>query len=118
MATALSSSVVTRNTANGLDLAAAGTAADVAGNTFTNDGTTLLRFKNTNAATRTATVTFASQAIDGSTLTNPTGKSYTIPLTTGDRLCGPFPVVTYGTNPLITYDAVSNLSVTVIQPAI
>jgi len=59
-------------------------AADQAnGNYFVHPGgTILLHVKNTNAATRTLTIT-TTQTVDGLAITNPT---YIIPATTGDKM--------------------------------
>lgn len=116
--TALSSTSLTRNVTDGVNLAAALTAVDgTNGNNFSNDGTTLLRVKNGSAGAITVTVKFASQAVDGATLVNPIGKTYSIPATTGDRLMGPFPVVTYGSTVEVTFSSGTTVTAAVYQPA-
>lgn len=113
-ATALTSTTQSRTVSNGVDLTAAGTAVDsVNDNTFQNDGTTLLRVRNTNAATRTLTVCFASQSVDGIALPSSPdtrGQTYVIPATTGDRLIGPFPVSIYGTTVTLKWTAATNVN--------
>ena len=90
-ATAVAPVTVSRNVANGVDLTAALTAADATnGNSFVNDGTTLLRVKNGSGSPVTVTVHFQgtlTPAVDGVTLTGTSaGKQYSVPATTGDRL--------------------------------
>jgi hypothetical protein len=86
------------------------------GDAIPNNGKVLLHFKNTNAAARV--VTFATQAtVDGQAVADPT---LTVPLTSGDKMIGPFPPSIYNdANGLLqlTYDAVTNLSVAVIRIA-
>jgi hypothetical protein len=116
MPTALTATTVSRNVTDGLDLAGMTLdAADATDNTFQNDGTTLLRVKNSNAATRTLTVAFANPTPDGVAI-SPQGKQYVIPATTGDRLIGPFPVATYGTTVTLKWSAVTNVTVKPLQP--
>lgn len=87
------------------------------GDTFTNDGKTILRFTNTNGSARN--VTIAPKV----TATVPYGsyKTYTInvPATSGDVVAGPFEPSIYNdpaTNKVsMTYDAVTNLSVYAIS---
>ncbi len=89
--------------------------ADVAGNTVPgNDGRIFLHFKNTNAATRTVTIDIpvlvAGQAV--------TDLAAIIPLTTGDKMVGPFPpsVFNQADDSLsLTYDAVPGLTVAAIR---
>src|ERR1700757_4565068 len=69
------------------------------GNSVVNDGNTLLRLTNTNAATFTAVVA-QLLGVDGNA---PGSKSYVVPATTGDLTVGPFPVSIYGSVLSITY---------------
>lgn len=85
-------------------------AADVAGDTVPNDGRTILHYKNTNAATRTVTVAGGLCNYGGS------HNSVTVVgATTGDELIGPFSVARFGSTLVITYDAVTNLTVAPIR---
>jgi len=53
---------------------------------FLNDGNTFLQFKNTNGATRTATLVTPA-TVRGVAIENPT---VVVPITTGDKMIGPF----------------------------
>ena len=82
-------------------------AADVAGDTFVNDGKTFFELKNTNASPRVAT-------IDSTAVCNygfDHNVAVTVPATTGNKVVGPFPVSRFGTTVTVTYDAVANLTV-------
>jgi hypothetical protein len=113
-ATALTSVVVNRTVANGVDLTAALTAADgTNGNTFANSGDTLLRVKNASGSPVTVTVAFAA-AVDGQTVA---ARTYSIPATTGDRLLGPFPPALFGTSPTVTFSSGTSVTVAAFEPS-
>lgn len=67
--------------------------------TVSNDGNTVLHFRNTNVATYTATVAVRG-TVDGLT---PSGRSYIVPATTGHIIVGPYPVAQYGSTLRVTY---------------
>lgn len=116
--TNIAATSLTRNVSNGVNLAAALTAVDaVEGNNFANDGHTLLRVKNTDASSKTVTVKFVNQKVDGVTLADPIGKTYTIPSNTGDRLIGPFPVNLYGSTVEVEFSNSTGTTAAVYQPA-
>lgn len=116
VATPLSSTTVARSVTDGVNLAAAGVAVDSANdNSFQNDGSTLLRVKNAGGGACTVTVCFAQGNVDGTTIA-PLGKQYSVPATTGDRLIGPFPVVTYGTTVTVKYSTGTSVTAYVYQP--
>jgi hypothetical protein len=90
-------------------------AADVAGDTFPNDGKTFLHYKNTNAATRTVTANSirpCDQGFDHN-------ETCVVGATTGDEMMGTFPPSRYNdpTTGLVgvTYDAVTNLTVAALR---
>lgn len=113
-ATQLTSVNVNRVVANGVDLAAAMTAADGAnGNSFANSGDTLLRVKNASGAPITVTIAYASP-VDGQTVPS---RTYSIPATTGDRLLGPFPVALFGSNPTATVSAATSVTLAALEPS-
>lgn len=84
------------------------------GDAFPNDGRTFIQLKNTNAANRTVTV--ATQVtVDGKAVAD---DAIVIPLTSGDKMIGPFPPDIYNdANGLVqlTYDAVTNLTVAAVR---
>lgn len=77
-------------------------AASASGDSFPNDGRTLLHVKNTNAAARTVTVTSQKTASPGLT---PANNAVSVPATTGERFIGPF-------DPTIWNDVNGNLQIT------
>ena len=89
-------------------------AASAGGDSFPNDGGTLLHFKNTNAAARN--VTIATQiTVDGKAVADDV---INIPATTGDKMVGPFPSGIYNDvngRVQLTYDAATNLTVAVMR---
>lgn len=92
----------------GKALTDAGTAGDATNHhEFTNNGSTILRVKNTNAATRDVTLNIARTVDDRV----PAARVVTVAATTGDVLIGPFPVADYGT--LATFNLSADAGVTV-----
>ena len=69
-----------------------------ASDTFANDGYTCLLIKNGHSSDCTVTAAIM-RTVDGVT---PTGKSITVPATTGEKLFGPFPPTDYGSTVTIT----------------
>lgn len=90
-------------------------AADVAGDTFPNDGRTFLHYKNSNAATRTATVNSIRPCDQGFDHND----AVLVGATTGDEMAGPFDPARYvdPTTGLtsVTYDAVPGLTVAALR---
>lgn len=84
------------------------------GDSFPNNGRTMLHFKNSNGATRTVTV--ASQASfpadSGRAAQN---LAAVIPATTGDKMIGPFPPEIWGESVNLTYSADAGLTVAVVS---
>lgn len=92
MATALTPTPVSRA---GVTIAPA--AGDVAGNTFPNDGNTVLVVQNSGASPYNLTLNFAVQ-VDGQTVT-----AKTVAVSTGAYMAiGPFPVDKYGSTVSVT----------------
>ena len=100
-------------------------ASDAAGDSFVNDGNTVFVVENSNAATRTLTVTAQVTTTDkagfGRTLTVP-NQVATIAATTGRTILGPFPKAYEDANGrvTVTYSAVTNVTVAAvrIRPAV
>lgn len=89
-------------------------AAAGGGDSFPNDGHTFVQFKNTNAAARNVTIV-TQITVDGKAVADDV---INVPLTTGDKIVGPFPSGIYNdVNGLIqmTYDAATNLTVGVFR---
>jgi hypothetical protein len=89
-------------------------AADVAGDTFPNDGRVILHYKNVNAAPRTATVDSVRPCDQGVDHNAPV----TIAATTGDEMVGPFDPARFNNASnlvSVTYDAVPGLTVAAIR---
>lgn len=89
-------------------------AADVAGDLVPNDGKVFLHFKNTNAATRTATVNSVKPCDQGFDH----NEAILVAATTGDEMCGPFDPARFNdANGMlsVTYDAVTNLTVAAVR---
>lgn len=87
----------------------AGVAASVGGDTFTNTGKEVLRFRNASAGTLYAyfatPATMDGLAVSDRSLTLAAGAEIAI---------GPFPRYIYGTTVAITYSAVTSLTVAVL----
>ena len=69
-----------------------------ASDTFANDGMTFLEITNGHSSDCTVTAAI-TRTVDGVT---PTGKSITVPATSGRKWFGPFPVNDYGSTVTIT----------------
>lgn len=93
-------------------------AADVAGDTFSNDTSEeiFLHVKNGDASPHTVTVTaiVASRVIPGLGTVTKADSSTAIPAGE-DRFIGPFPFTAYGSSPDITYDDVTSVTVAVLR---
>lgn len=101
---------------DGADIASLQSPDGTNGNKFKNNpGKTMVRLKNTNAATRT--VTFETPGtIRGLAIGD---LAVVVPANTGDILVGPFPPEFHqpGTSDIfMSYSAVTNLTVDVIEP--
>jgi hypothetical protein len=66
-------------------------AANADGYALPGDGRTWIEVKNTNGATRTVTIDIPG-VVDGLVVTD---KAVVVPITTGDKIIGPFPPATY-----------------------
>ncbi len=112
MATALTVQQIVRS---GSGLTPTYTPADGTGNTVPgNDGRIFLHFKNTNAATRTVTINTPGQVV-GLDIADLTA---TIPITSGDKMVGPFPPAVFNQaddSLSITYSAVADRTVAAIR---
>lgn len=90
-------------------------AAVAASDTFVPDSDTFIHVLNTNAATRTVTVTSARTASGGRVITSPVG---TVAATTGSLMMGPFPASDYAdpTTGLatVTCSVTTNVTIAVI----
>jgi hypothetical protein len=89
-------------------------AAAVAGDQFLNDGRTFIQLKNTNGSTRTVTIA-TSGTISGRAIAD---DAVVIPVTTGDKMIGPFPQGIYNdANGYVqlTYSAVTDLTIAVVK---
>ena len=86
------------------------------GDSFTPGADVFLHVKNTNAATRTVTITAPRDVMGAVAMGDP---AVVVAATTGDNMIGPFPADIFGdpTDGLadITYSAVTNLSIAVFQ---
>lgn len=85
-------------------------AADAAGDTWANDGTSRLRVKNASAASINVTIDSVytcSHGFDHDVVVAvPAG---------GEREIGPFPTDRFGTSPDITYSAAASVTVAVVK---
>lgn len=97
-------------------LAATYDAAAAGGDSFVNDGRTFLHVKNGDASPHTATVA----AVQGTTrkpgfgeLTK--GNASVQVAAGGEAFLGPFPTIAFGSQPDITYDAVTSVTVAVLR---
>ena len=91
-------------------------ACNAGGDTFTPGSDVFLHVKNTNAATRTVTITAPGEVIAGVAKGDP---AVVVAATTGDNMFGPFPSQHFA-DPAdsladITYSAVTNLTIAVFQ---
>jgi hypothetical protein len=94
-------------------------AASNGGDTFVNDGSNqqFLHFYNANVgATRLVTITAEVATTDkaGFPTLNVPNIAVTIPIS-GEKMIGPIPKQAYGTNPAITYDDESDLTVALLK---
>ena len=81
----------------GADLSATGlTNAGASGDTFTAGSNVYLRVKNTKASAVTVTVTPTTGSGPAGTTVGPLALVPQVPLTSGDRLYGPFPAYPFG----------------------
>lgn len=92
-------------------------AAAGGGDTFTPDADTYLRVKNASAGV--ITVTVVTPRTDGAG--NPVADTtFTVPITTGDVIAGPFPAEVYADPNTglanITYSGVTSLTIAVLKP--
>lgn len=88
-------------------------AADVAGDTFANDGNTLFHVKNGSGGPLVVTVAAASPCNHGFEH----DVVVSVPAT-DERIIGPFPVQRFGRTVSVTYSGVTTLTVAAIQPAV
>lgn len=70
-----------------------------ASDTLVNNGNSFLHVKNGNAGNCTVTITATTSCSQG-TLHDAVA---IVPLTTGDRMIGPFPINRFGSAPVVTY---------------
>lgn len=93
---------------------ASGAAASAGGDTFTNDGMTMLLAKNASGGAITITIA-VGQTVDGQTVTS---KTVSVPASQ-TMLIGPFPLAIYTDpatgNVAFTYSAVTSLTVKAIK---
>lgn len=91
-------------------------AAVAASDTFVPDADTFVFVKNTNAATRTVTVTAQTTAPGGLVITSPVG---TVGATTGELMMGPFPANMYANSSTglatVTCSVTTNVSIAVCR---
>lgn len=87
--------------------------AAAAGDTFNNTGTEVLHIKNSGGTARTVTVP-ATKACSHGYLHD---ASVSVPITTGDRFLGPFPLDQFGTTPNINYSSPTGLTISVLKVA-
>src|SRR6478736_1945942 len=88
-------------------------AANAGGDTFQNDGRTLLRYKNTSGAPITVTVDDPTSVLAGAQAFNP-DVQFVVPATTGDVTIGPFPPARFGDVLAVTYSGVTSLTVAAV----
>lgn len=97
-------------------LVAAYTAADSGGDTFVNDGKTLLHLKNTDGSPTTVTVTAESSSLEVpgyGTVTK--ADAVTVQAATTEEFLGPFPVIAFGRVCAVGYSSVTALTVAVVR---
>ena len=90
--------------------------ADVGGDTFDNDGRTILHIKNGDASPMTATVAalVSSTEKPGFGTLAKADAAITVSAT-DDGFLGPFPVGAFGPNPGIAYSAVTSVTIAVLR---
>ncbi len=96
-------------------LVATYTAAAAGGDTFVNDGRTILHLKNTDGSPTTVTVTAetpTTQKPGYGTLTK--ADAVTIMAATSEEFLGPFPGIAFGKVGVISYSSVTALTVAVL----
>lgn len=85
-------------------------AADVAGDTFVNDGTTMLHVKNGGAGVSTVTIDSPNVCNQGEVhdvvIAVPAGE---------ERLIGPFPVARFSRTVSVSYDVITTVTVAALQ---
>jgi len=86
-------------------------AANADGHYFTNDGRVFLQVKNTNGATRTVSIDDPNSISPAAATSFNPDVPCIIPITTGDKLIGPFPVARFGSTVNITFTAVADLTI-------
>ena len=84
------------------------------------NGDIMLHVKNTNAATRTVTVTAqrTTATPPGMGSTTKANVAVVVPATTGDKMIGPFPTLAFndaGNDLVISYDAVAGLTIAALR---
>lgn len=97
-------------------LVATYTSADAGGDTFVNDGRTVLHLKNTDASPTTVTVTAETASTEKpgyGTLTK--ANAVTVMAATTEEFLGPFPGIAFGAVASITYSSVTALTVAVLK---
>lgn len=97
-------------------LVATYTSADAGGDTFVNDGRTVLNLKNTDASPTTVTVTAESASTEKpgyGTLTK--ADAVTVMAATTEEFLGPFPVIAFGRICAVGYSSVTALTVAVLR---
>ena len=101
----------------GVDLGATGVAAAGGGDSFVNDGSQLAYFFNGSGGIITITeVLGVGGQVDGIT---PTARTFTVPVTTGQVIVGPFPPSLYNDangRMNFTYSGVTSLKVAILKP--
>lgn len=102
--------VVQETTVPGVALSA--NAAEVGGDTFPNDGRTI--FKAINGDVSSTTITFVTTQTVGSAGLAVADND--VAVTAGaDKICGPFPVETFGKTVAVTYSSVTSLTVDTLR---
>lgn len=93
------------------------TAADAGGDTFINDGRTILNVKNASGSPITVTVAVESASTEKAgygTVTKAAAVAV-IAATTGEEFMGPFPGTAFGVLCAVTYSDVTTLTVAVLK---
>ena len=92
------------------------TAADVGGDTFTNDGRTVLHVKNGSGSPITVTVTAEQATTDKpgyGSLTK--ANAVAVIAAAGDEFMGEFPAIAFGVVGVVTYSDVTTLTLAVLR---
>ena len=111
MATPVASTAVSRSAP--VNVASGGASADASnGNTFANDGATLLVVRTTGTAV-TPSVAYA-QTLDG---IQPSPRALTAAATTATTVYGPFPPAVYGTSVTVTWSVGTGVTFFALQPS-